>query len=67
MNKPLFDEQALNSPYLLLYLHTARSATYEPGKAQRSNVGHAQGDQFWFAARQFPAKNFKGKDLVSCI
>ena len=28
---------------------------------QRSNVGHAQGDQLWPAARQFPAQNFKGK------
>ena len=28
---------------------------------QRSNVGHAQGDQLWPAARQFSAQNFKGK------
>lgn len=30
-------------------------------RAQRLNVEHAQGDQFWLAARQFPAQISKNK------
>ena len=31
---------------------------------QRSNVGHARGDQFWPPARRFFAQKFRGKYKV---
>lgn len=44
------------------------SAAWTPSPAtQRSNVGHARGDPFWPAARNFVAYNFKGTTAFSQI